>query len=680
MKIGDIVNGLAAGVGIDLSPDGKTAYYVEWSIGELCKVDVNTGKITKVLDKFNYPEDVEVDWDTGEIFISERTGEITRVTPGQDKIITNPGGAPHQLALLKRGGKRYLFTVCYYSGFLIRIDVDTGTWTNFVGGLGHPVGLVIDANADYAYVTEQDKSSLTRIELATGKIQVLYTGLTAPFYLAWDKHATGIFCVQRDPANSLVKLKLGPPVTLETVATGLAWRPSGVMPNADDSKIYVCADQKLQVISFNSVPTITPDPPPFEVFSIRFNYDESEAIDLKDHVTDDYIHKDPEWIKGTRNEPVAYVCGTKAHIKVIFRKVATSVSGTYAISAIGNLGGVRRKEVTPTFHATGLSDPIDFELMWPLPRSIGKHGISLQWYARKTPAASVPIPIGSAVHTICTTWKKMDPAKDTTLNNWVYKQPMLWTSDWAAGKNNEKEICDTIIHRLAESGLKYGVKGWEVREMLTGYKDPYTGQYGPPGGMCGGWYKMFQHLAHCQGVFVHRRCYMVDRRSLANNEVKWCAIVIKSGGLNQPQPTFSASQYNDVNVQYPITSTTPINTVTEKRYCFRWPTNGHCINFLVYRGRLYLYDPSFGTGPFEIAPFTGSEAPLPPKDGTVVGGTQLASFKKKYLDTAVDYMMGALRDGTGTLHQCQDTGLTVKTLIIPDLVGSFKEITFKWKI
>lgn len=46
MYITDIVPGLAAGVGVRLSPNGKTAYYVEWSIGRLSKVEVATGMVT----------------------------------------------------------------------------------------------------------------------------------------------------------------------------------------------------------------------------------------------------------------------------------------------------------------------------------------------------------------------------------------------------------------------------------------------------------------------------------------------------------------------------------------------------------------------------------------------------------------------------------------------------------
>ena len=46
MPISLVVPGLAAGVGVRLSPDGATAYYVEWSIGRLCKADVASGAVT----------------------------------------------------------------------------------------------------------------------------------------------------------------------------------------------------------------------------------------------------------------------------------------------------------------------------------------------------------------------------------------------------------------------------------------------------------------------------------------------------------------------------------------------------------------------------------------------------------------------------------------------------------
>lgn len=114
MEITDVVLGLGAGVGICLSPDGKTAYYVEWSNGLLSKVDIPTGKVTTFPQKLNFPEDVLVDWETGEIYISERTGSITKIySKEKQEIIIEKKSAPQQLALIKNKGKIFLYTVCY---------------------------------------------------------------------------------------------------------------------------------------------------------------------------------------------------------------------------------------------------------------------------------------------------------------------------------------------------------------------------------------------------------------------------------------------------------------------------------------------------------------------------------------------------------------------------------------
>lgn len=456
MKITDIVGGLAAGVGIDLSPDEKTAYYVEWSIGELSKVEIQTGKVSLVQSGLQFPEDVEVDWKTQEIFVSERTGEIIQVYPGKrTKKIATPGGAPSQLALVSLAGQRYLYTVTYDSGLLTRTDLSTKSTTTILAGLGHPVGLVIDQAVKYAYVTEQDKSSLTRIDLQNKQLKVLYTGLVAPFFLAWDKNATGVFCVERDPSNSLLRLGITTKQK-KVVATGLAWRPSGVTPNKANTRIYICADQKLQVVSFDGVSQVKPGPRPFEIHSIQFNYDQSEAIPLKDPATDTFIHTQPEWIRGTRNEPAAYVRGKLPHVKVVFRKLAGFTGGKYAVGAVGNLGGIRRKVFTPSFNPTGLSSQVDFELMWPLPGAIGKHAVEFEWYARPAAVPSIPTLFDTTKHTLCTTWRALTPNPSQDLQKWVYKPPMLWTCEWAAGKNNEKEICDAIMANLYKSGLKYG--------------------------------------------------------------------------------------------------------------------------------------------------------------------------------------------------------------------------------
>ncbi|WP_143393881.1 hypothetical protein [Fimbriiglobus ruber] len=192
---------------------------------------------------------------------------------------------------------------------------------------------------------------------------------------------------------------------------------------------------------------------------------------------------------------------------------------------------------------------------------------------------------------------------------------------------------------------------------------------------------MFQQMTHCQGVFTHRRCFLVDWRTVPPGEEHWCALVIRGGGLNQPHPTHPASHFRDHDASFPIVGMASLTDRTERRYRFwgdpspgMWG-DGHCINFLEYDGKLFLYDPSFGTGPFEI------DHPLPPDNLTVLGGSLLDSFKANYLDTAVDYMLGSLYNGSNFYKSDQSAranGITVKTVRIPATVNGNNGITFGW--
>jgi len=199
------------------------------------------------------------------------------------------------------------------------------------------------------------------------------------------------------------------------------------------------------------------------------------------------------------------------------------------------------------------------------------------------------------------------------------------------------------------------------------------------GGWCGGWYHFFQQLTHCQGVFVHRRCFLVDWREQPNGEVLWCAIVVRAAGLNQPRPTHPASEFHDNDTEFPITTPVTLSTRKEERYRF-WGQpgdyqNGHCINFLDYRGALYLYDACFRLGPIEI------DAVLPPDDYSILGGPQLSSFKARYLDRAVAYMLGTLYNGSA-IHRSDRllgiNGMTVRTDLIPAVVRGDAGMTFYW--
>ena len=86
-----------------------------------------------------------------------------------------------------------------------------------------------------------------------------------------------------------------------------------------------------------------------------------------------------------------------------------------------------------------------------------------------------------------------------------------------------------------------------------------------------------------------------------NSEEQWCALVVRSGGLKQPHPTETPSEFHDNDIAFPIAAPVALTTRIEPRYRFWGDPNpatkygdGHCVNFLEHNGRLYLYDACFG--------------------------------------------------------------------------------------
>jgi hypothetical protein len=411
---------------------------------------------------------------------------------------------------------------------------------------------------------------------------------------------------------------------------------------------------------------------PFEIYSIHFDFPGGQAIRLKDPTTDAFVGENPEWETGQPVRPVAYVRGAMPRVRIVFRGTTAS-NGEYVIWAEDPLCRIGEVRASLKFDPiSGLSTPVFFTFSSPLPDRIGVHNFDLEWYVCDVSAPTSRQAAGISSHEVCTTWRVMIPNGGQRLEDWVYSPIVQWTCRWAAGVNGERAICDAIIRNVASSGLRYGVGAWDVGDMLR-----------RGGGMCGIWFHMFQQMAHCQGVFVHRRFFRVHWRTLPTAEERWCAIVIKCGGLNQPEPTHSAAQFRDHDGPLAAVSTSTLTLRSERRYRF-WGLrggwgDGHCINFLEHDGRLVLYDACFGIGPVEI------DGPLPPGGNSVWGSAQLASFKERYLDTAVDYMLGSLyngrqlwRSGRGSQFVAERLGVTVRTNQIPETDGGIDGLTFGW--
>ena len=249
-------------------------FAVRTSAGHFAKVkvvsygyDLNIQWITYQLDPayavlgtgYLQPEDVKLSVDDLHIYVTERAGNLLRValaTPNRAAatVVSSGMTAPQQLFLDEAHLAAYV--VEYASpGRLWRINLTTGAKTAVVSNLESAVGIVLSADLQYAYVSEQtagpDKGRVSRIRLSDGSRLKLATGLTNPFFLTWaDDAETALLVPERDPVNDIRSISVtGGGVTV--VATGVPFRPSSVaVPTAGE--MLVCSDAIIEEIDFGS--------------------------------------------------------------------------------------------------------------------------------------------------------------------------------------------------------------------------------------------------------------------------------------------------------------------------------------------------------------------------------------------------------------------------------------------
>ena len=412
---------------------------------------------------------------------------------------------------------------------------------------------------------------------------------------------------------------------------------------------------------------------PLAVYSLHFDRGETDgdAIALWDPVTDTRLGELPEWIRERRAEPIAYVRGARPSVRVTLLAnhfVPTSFDLSAFGPALGGEGTFRWVGPHPvclerTAGWSTLPEPVAFNR--PLPDRIGLHALELQWYAEWTDDRGTArrLFLGDTRHELYTTGAPMEHGLPGAPPSGAYAPLMRWSSRWCAGLENRKAVCDALLRGLAETRMQYGLPAWSVRHMLLA-----------GGGMCGGWYQLFQQLANCQGVTVEgRTLHLVPGHDPRTDEVRWEALVAAAPGLNQFEPgkqTRFLGGFNDC-VRYPFAPDEPVELLTrqEARYCFLagWD-DGHSINFLEDGGRLYLYDPSFRTEAIAL------DMPLPAPDGEPVTLGPRSPFRRDYLHQAMPWVMGTLR-ANGRLWDVDvgrgRFGITVKTEHVPELAISW---------
>lgn len=210
---------------------------------------------------YQQPEDVRVSIDGSVAYVTERAGDLLLVDlSNADRsnatVIASGMNAPQQLFVDENAGLAY--TVEYAdSGTLWRVDLSTHAMTAVLTGLDNAVGLVLSADGAYAYISEQttgpDGGRVSQFRLGDGTRTALATGLTAPFFLTWTSAGqTSLYCLQRDPADSLVTVDLaGGGATV--LGVPLAFRPS-CSSVVHPGLLLITCDQELDLVTL-SVPS-----------------------------------------------------------------------------------------------------------------------------------------------------------------------------------------------------------------------------------------------------------------------------------------------------------------------------------------------------------------------------------------------------------------------------------------
>ena len=150
---------LSGAVGCDWSAVLNELVFVEYG-GNLSRMMLSPSPSYAVLGTgYITPEDVKISADGKTAYVTERTGDLVKVSlssPGRAAAAVLATGmtAPQQLFLDEANNAAY--TVEYAaSGKLWRIDLTSLAKTEVLSGLQNAVGVVLSADRQFAFISEQ---------------------------------------------------------------------------------------------------------------------------------------------------------------------------------------------------------------------------------------------------------------------------------------------------------------------------------------------------------------------------------------------------------------------------------------------------------------------------------------------------------------------------------------------
>ena len=252
--ITDILTGLAGAGGCAFRSATSELFYVEYG-GNFSKTNPLSPVHTILGTGYANPEDVELSADGLHAYITERAGNLVKVSlasPNRSAATVVASGmtAPQQMALDEAHDTAYVVEYAP-SGHLYQINLTSGVKTAIAVTLNNAVGLVVTDDGQYAYVSEQTSPSgrIRKIRLSDGSATVIASGFVAPFFLTFEEVGeTSLFVAERDPANRVTRVDLITNLT-SVVASGFSSRP-GAVALMSSSRMLVHGETTLSIVDF----------------------------------------------------------------------------------------------------------------------------------------------------------------------------------------------------------------------------------------------------------------------------------------------------------------------------------------------------------------------------------------------------------------------------------------------
>ena len=252
--ITDILTGLSGAGGCAFQSATSELYYVEYG-GNFSKTSPISPVHTVIGTGYTNPEDVELSADGLHAYITERSGDLVKVSLASANrsaatVVTGGMVAPQQMALDEAHDNAYVVEYAP-SGHLYQVNLTSGIKTPIAVTLTNAVGLVVTGDGQYAYVSEQTSPSgrIRKIKLSDGSATLVATGLVAPFFLTFeDAGETSLFVAERDPAERVTRVDLITNLT-SVVASGFSSRP-GAVALMSSSRMLVHGETTLSIVDF----------------------------------------------------------------------------------------------------------------------------------------------------------------------------------------------------------------------------------------------------------------------------------------------------------------------------------------------------------------------------------------------------------------------------------------------